>query len=66
MRAIATLIDTAMPRVRLALPVAEWIAVARERAALARLSPAQRADMGIDAEAARAEAARPFWDLPRR
>ncbi|TYO89582.1 hypothetical protein [Oceanicella actignis] len=38
--------------------------LAAERRALARLDAARLADLGIDPEAARAEAARPFWDAP--
>lgn len=53
----------ALPVLR--FPVVEWIAVARQRARLAALSEDALADLGIDPEAARAEAARPFWDLPR-
>lgn len=51
---------------RLHLPLGAWISVARERARLGALSDEALADLGIDPEAARAEAARPFWDLPRR
>jgi len=47
------------------LPVGAWIAVARERARLASLEPETLADLGISPAAARAEASRPFWDLPR-
>ncbi len=66
MNAIVTLIDTAMPRARIALPVREWIQVARERRALARLSDRELLDIGLDPQRARSEAGRPFWDLPRR
>lgn len=45
-------------------PFGKWIAVARERSHLNRLTDAQLRDMGIDFDAARREAARPFWDLP--
>ncbi len=45
-------------------PFGKWIAVARERSRLGRLTTEQLRDMGIDMEAARREAARPFWDLP--
>ena len=48
------------------LPVLAWLRVARERRQLAALGPDELADLGIAPEAARMEAARPFWDLPRR
>lgn len=41
------------------------VALRRQRAALARLDPDQLDDIGISPEAARIEAARPFWDAPR-
>ena len=44
---------------------AAWLEVARQRRALARLTPAQLRDIGLDDEAAAAEAARVFWDAPR-
>jgi uncharacterized protein YjiS (DUF1127 family) len=66
MNAIVTLIDTAMPRARFTLPLGEWMQVSRERRALARLSDRELLDIGIDPQRARTEAARPFWDLPRR
>ncbi|MGR3433996.1 MAG: DUF1127 domain-containing protein [Shimia sp.] len=40
------------------------VALARSRRALARLDAARLADLGLDAAAARAEAARPAWDVP--
>ena len=45
-------------RVRLSL--AAW----RQRRALQTLDPALLEDIGISREAAEAEAARPFWDVP--
>lgn len=45
-------------------PLARWIAVMRQRRALARLSDAQLNDLGLSREDAAREAARPFWDLP--
>ncbi|MFO7855227.1 MAG: DUF1127 domain-containing protein [Paracoccaceae bacterium] len=42
-----------------------WHRVARERRALARLSPAQLRDIGLDEDAAALEAQRAFWDAPR-
>jgi uncharacterized protein YjiS (DUF1127 family) len=64
MHAIASLIDTAVPRTQVHLPLAAWLRAARERRALSRLTGRELADMGIDPAAARREAARPFWDLP--
>lgn len=49
----------------LRFPIAQWIAVARERRALAAKSEAELRDLGITPEAARAEARRPFWDTHR-
>ncbi len=66
MHAIATLIDTAIPRLPIGLPLARWIATARQRRALAALDAERLADLGIAPEAARREAKRPFWDLARR
>ena len=44
-----------------------WLAAARERRALNRLSASQLDDLGINAKEAKAEARRPFWDVaPRR
>ena len=40
--------------------------VIRQRRQLATLSNRQLADIGITREQAVAEAARPFWDLPRK
>ena len=37
----------------------------RSRKALATLSAAQRADVGLTRDEATAEAARPFWDAPQ-
>lgn len=51
---------------RVSLPLGAWIRVARERRELAGLSGRKLRDMGIDPEAAAREAARPFWDLPKR
>ena len=65
MNAIAMLVEGAMPRSRIVLPLVTWMQVARERRALARLSDRQLADIGLDPVSARAEASRPFWDLPR-
>ena len=39
--------------------------VMRERAALARMSEQELADIGLTGEQAAIEAARPIWDLPR-
>ncbi|PTW51872.1 MULTISPECIES: DUF1127 domain-containing protein [Rhodovulum] len=45
----------------LARPFARWLRNRRTRADLARLAPHLVQDIGIDAKAARREAARPFW-----
>jgi len=65
MKALVTLIDAATPPALPGLPVGRWLAVARERRALSRLTPRELADLGLDPAAARREAARPFWDMPR-
>ena len=39
-----------------------WRALARSRRALGELTPDRLDDVGLSAEAAAAEAARPFWD----
>ena len=46
------------------LTLRSWHELARGRRALARLSPEQLRDVGLDAETARMEADRPFWDAP--
>lgn len=66
METIADLIHTALPRTRLHVPVQSWFQVMRERRALSGLSDERLLDLGIDPDAARAESARPFWDLPGR
>lgn len=42
-----------------------WAEISRQRRALTRLTPQQLRDIGLDAEAASAEAGRLFWDAPR-
>ncbi|MEM7496992.1 MAG: DUF1127 domain-containing protein [Pseudomonadota bacterium] len=49
-----------------ALPLTRWLAVMRERRHLASLDPRLLKDIGIDAEAQKREAARPFWDVTSR
>ncbi|MEM9764908.1 MAG: DUF1127 domain-containing protein [Pseudomonadota bacterium] len=49
-----------------ALPLTRWIQVMRERRRLAALDPHMLADIGVDLEAQRLEAARPFWDVTSR
>ena len=39
--------------------------LARQRAALSRLSPEHLRDIGLDADSARVEADRPAWDAPQ-
>lgn len=46
--------------------VSRWHEAARQRRALADLPPELLRDIGLDREAAAAEAARPVWDLPAR
>jgi uncharacterized protein YjiS (DUF1127 family) len=51
-----------------ARPLAEmarlWLRLAVERRALSGLDARLLADIGLSAETAAAEAARPFWDVP--
>ncbi|HSF94858.1 MAG TPA: DUF1127 domain-containing protein [Thermohalobaculum sp.] len=63
---VATLTGFGARGLRMHLPLAQWIRVSRERRRLAGLSERQLNDIGIDAATAAQEAARPFWDLPRR
>lgn len=42
-----------------------WLDLWSERRALASLDPRMLADLGIDEHAARHEATRPMWDVPR-
>lgn len=49
---------------RLALGFMRLVYLARERRALAELERHRLDDLGIDPEAARAEASRRFWDAP--
>ncbi len=44
--------------------IARLFSVWRQRRALERLDDAALEDIGVSREAARAEAARPFWDAP--
>ena len=50
---------------RINLPLAKWIQVARERRALADMSPHMLRDIGLDPMTSAAEVRRPFWDLPQ-
>ena len=45
--------------------VGAWASVARQRSQLAQLDPKQLEDIGVDADSAAAESARPFWDAPK-
>lgn len=49
------------PMHRVALAIAAW----RQRRALAALTPEQLKDIGLTPGAARGEAERPVWDVPR-
>ena len=42
----------------------DFAALYRQRRALARLDADALADIGVSADAAKAEAARPVWDVP--
>jgi uncharacterized protein YjiS (DUF1127 family) len=44
---------------------AEWRRLARERRRLSGLDARMLRDIGVAADAAATEAARPFWDAPR-
>lgn len=61
----STLTLPAFRSLSVTLPIGQWIRVARERRALARLDERVMRDIGIDPDAAAVEAARPFWDLPK-
>lgn len=50
---------------RLRLPLAKWLSVARERRDLSKLPDHILRDIGVDRATASEEAARPFWDLPK-
>lgn len=43
----------------------EALALSRQRRQLAALDATRLADLGLSAQDARREAARPFWDAPR-
>ncbi len=60
----ATPISTSAPRQFVGHGPVQMIALWRQRRALARLSPQQLADIGISAQDAKTEAARPMWDVP--
>ncbi len=49
-----------------ALPFTIALTVWAQRRALANLDDARLKDLGISPQAAAIEAARPFWDLPKR
>ena len=60
--ALPTRFATTFPEI--AARVSRWRRLSAERHALARLDARLLRDIGIDAAAAEAEAARPFWDAP--
>ena len=60
----SNLTGTSSGRLRLRIPVAQWIQIARERRELSAMSEQQLRDIGISSASAVREAARPFWDLP--
>ena len=45
-------------------PIFAWINVARQRRQLRNMDAHLLKDIGLNSEAARNEAARPFWDVP--
>ena len=45
-------------------PLNLWLSLHRQRRALARLYAHALRDIGLDAQSARNEAAKPFWDVP--
>lgn len=52
----------ATPRRR--IPLWRYLSLSRQRRALGRLDPRLLRDVGLTEDAARAEAARHFWDAP--
>jgi uncharacterized protein YjiS (DUF1127 family) len=44
--------------------LALWVAVARQRRALARLDAHALSDIGLTPERAQTESRRPFWQIP--
>jgi uncharacterized protein YjiS (DUF1127 family) len=59
----APLIPAYRPVPGLGATLRRWIAVSRQRRALASLDADALADIGLSAAEARREAARPFWDV---
>ena len=55
--------DAPMPGFALASTVAGWHETWRQRRALARLDARMLADVGLTADTAQREVARPFWDI---
>ena len=62
---MAHILDTlqSTPRAR-RFGLADYLALAHQRRALARLDAVQLQDMGISADDAESEALRPIWDVP--
>ena len=54
----------AAPRPALLDTLSRWVAIARQRRALAALDDSALSDIGISRAAAQNEAQRPFWDAP--
>lgn len=52
------------PQAGVVATLLQWSELARQRRQLRRLDHNSLKDLGIDPSAARAEAARPFWDVP--
>lgn len=66
MNPIAMLIDAAIPSVSLRFSLRRALQIRREREALAKLTPAQLRDIGIEPGEAYRETQRGFLDLPVR
>jgi uncharacterized protein YjiS (DUF1127 family) len=47
-------------------PIRRWLELARQRRQLAALSDSMLRDLGLTRADAEHEAARPFWEVPRR
>lgn len=64
MTTLATLAARFGNATRRRTPLADFWGLMRQRAALARLDDDALEDIGLTAEDARSEAARPVWDVP--
>ncbi len=59
-------LNTCIPRSRISLwtRLSAWRALGRQRRDLAKLDAQQLCDIGVSAQQAKTEAARPVWDAP--